>query len=164
MRRTVLAAVLLASCTAQPPADAGAMDATPPDGSRDASNDASMDARPPPPTFVTPADTGPIDAMGGCVGETFCPTPVPPEPNDVTPPSVPCVPDGSIGMDAGGDPCVHHVQCVDRWAVTYIDGTCVDGSCVFDLPPTFEYCFGGCGPGWSWNGESRCLNPGPTAP
>jgi hypothetical protein len=129
-------------------------------------------APPTPPMFGLPFDAGPMDSPG-CVGEAFCPTPIPPDPTDVVPPTPPCLPDGG-GFDAWpttaqGSPCLHYVTCTGNFATTFINGRCVAGStpsgfvCEFSEPPTFEYCFGGCGLGWSSGGD-RCLNPGPTAP
>lgn len=178
MRRWAFAAALLASCTGTPVAvDASMMDAS--------ASDASMDAAArTPPIFGTPTDAAPTDAEPGCIGETFCPGPIPADPVDLVPAVPPCLPDGgatAVGMwGPDGDPCLHYVDCVDGFAVTYIGGRCVltpdtgvavDGggpwapmwtgfNCIFDEPPTFEYCFGGC-----WVGTAgRCLNPGPTAP
>ena len=168
--RSLIVAALLAACSGTP--DVSALDGSP------------HDARP---TMDTEIDAPSHDAFApeNCYGETFCPYPPPPEPTGLVPPTPLC------GYDAGpmsawpyscaGDPCMHFVDCVDGYAVTYTGGSCVTVSdasartdagvmgcpttataqrCVFTTPPTLAYCYGGCALGPS----GRCLNPGSTVP
>ena len=145
-----------------------------------AATDAALDAPHAPPIFVTPFDAGPMDAESACVGETSCPWAIPPDPTGVEAPTPPCLPDGGVPdawpSGGGGDPCVYYVGCVGPFAATYINGRCVATTdsgvrtdagpgyyCIFTEPPTFEYCFGGCGMNFGGS-PSRCFNPGPTAP
>ena len=180
----LIVAALLAACSGTP--DVSALDGSPHDARL-----TEIDARP---SMDTSIDAPSHDAFAlsedafvcdDWVSQNCPPPPPPPRPTGLVPPTPACGSDAGpmtyYPYGCGGDPCMHFVDCVDGYAVTYTGGSCVTSSdasapsdagaiacttiatdhhCVFTTPPTLAYCYAGCAPGPS----GRCLHVGSTGP